>query len=586
MRRPGIAVCSAVALTVALGGRSAQAVERAVEAVGASPDQLAGYLIGGQVIDGSGIRIADIDTQIDADHPALAGKIISHTDYSGEGLLDPDTEFHAFNSTNGQRVWVNDLHATAVAGVMVSNGLDSEGVQTGHVGISPGATLDVGKFWESNLDKNIDGAIEASFDLTAGGASVLLIEDQSANAFARGDSNFTSAVDYLAYARDTLVVIPAGNSGPNNAVFSVPADAYNGITVGATDETYSRVAAFSNTGPTNDLAGGRSKPDLLAPGVGIVSAFGGWEDDDGRDGSAAVNYKHAFTPADVTQFMAPNITDEEDVDSDWVTVSGTSFSGPIVAGAGALLQQWGTHTGMDTSNETMRAVMINSVNKVDGVLGMNRTITDREGLDWFASEAYMDQTVPLDDQMGAGQLDVSRALAQYDAGEQGPGAVENIGWDKQAATTEGEYFDYLLGEALDAGDFISATLAWDRQAIYLDNGITGVYEPGVDGVAGLPIDNLDLYLMLNDDTLTEQAIWSSVSTLDNLEHLFWEIPEAGNYKLRVVFTEDVTFLPGFEATPDFTLAWWAGGAVPEPASGALVMVMLGVVGRRCTGRGI
>ncbi len=578
MKRPRMAACLVVTLTMACGGEFARAIELAVQAVGASPTQLAGYTIAGQVIDGDGILIGDVDTQIDPDHPALVGKIVSHTDYSGEGLIDPDTEFFAFNTINGQRVWVNDLHATAVAGVMISSGLDEEGVQTGHVGISPGATIGVGKFWESDLDKNTDGAIQASFDLTVAGASILLIEDQTANAFAKGNSNFTAAVDYLAYANDTLVVIPAGNSGPDNPVFSIPADAYNGLTVGATDETYNKVAPFSNTGPTNDDGVGRRKPDLLAPGVGIVTAFGGWEDDDGRDGSAAVNYKHAFTPADVTQFMAPNITAEEDIDSEWVTVSGTSFSGPIVAGAGALLQQWGAHQGYDTSNETMRAVMINSVNKIDGVMGMNRTIVDRQDQDWLASEAYASQDIPLDDEMGAGQLDVSRALTQYDAGEQGPGVVENIGWDKHTATTEGDYFDYLLEDTLQAGDFISATLAWDRQTVYLDNGITGVYEPGTDSLLGLPLDNLDLYLMLNDDTATEQILWSSVSTVDNLEHLFWEIPETADYKLRVVFTEDVTFLPGFEATPDFTLAWWAG--VPEPASGGLMLMMLGFMGRR------
>jgi Subtilase family len=570
----------ACALALAFGGHTAHAVENAVQAVGASPGQLSAYTVNGQVIDGTGIRIADLDTQIDPDHPALAGRIVSHTDYSGEGLLDPDTEFFAFNSINGQRVWLNDLHATAVAGVMVSNGLDSDGSQTPHVGISPGATLDVAKFWQHDLIKNTDGAIQAGLDLTAGPASILLVEDQSANAFARGDSSYTTMLDYLAYARDTLVVIPAGNAGPDNPVFSIPADAYNGLTVGATDETFSKVADFSNRGPTNDDGIGRAKPDLLAPGAGIVTSFGGWEDNDGRDGSAAVNYRGPGA-AEVSQFLAPNITAQDDIDPDWVTVAGTSFSGPVVAGAGALLQQWGAYRGMDTSNETLRAVMVNSTNKVDGLLGMTRTIVDRQDQDWLASEAYLAQDVPLDDQMGAGQLDVSRALRQYDAGEQGPGAVDNIGWDKQPATVEGEFFDYLLGEALQAGDFISATLAWDRQTLFLDNGITGIYEPGTDGLAGLPLDNLDLYLMLIDDTLTEQALWSSASTVDNLEHLFWQVPAAGDYKLRVVFTQDVTLLPGFEATPDYTLAWWAGvSEVPEPASGAVMLMMLGLAARR------
>lgn len=581
MRMTPTVVCGACALAIAFSGGSALAIESAVRAVGASPDQLAAYKIGGQVVDGSGIRIADVDTQVDADHPALAGKIISHTDYSGEGLLDPDTDFFAHNTAIGKRVWVNDLHATAVAGVMVSNGLDSEGTQTGHIGISPGATLDVAKFWTSKLGKSVLGATQASFDLTAEAAGILLIEDQSAQANATGESLLTIAVDYLAYQRDTLVVVPAGNSGPNNPTFSAPADAYNGLAVGATDATFNRVADFSNAGPTDDATGGRAKPDLLAPGVGIVVPFGGWEDDDGRDGSAAVNYKSASVPANVNQFKSPNITAQDDADPDWVTVSGTSFSGPIVAGAGALLQQWGQYKGMDTSNETMRAVMINSVNKVDGVLGMNRTITDRQGQDWLASEAYTDQTVPLDDQMGAGQLDVSRALRQYDAGEQGPGVVENIGWDKHTALTEGEYFDYFFTDPLLAGDFISATLAWDREILFNDSGILGTYEPGIDGLTGLPLDNLDLFLMRSDDAATEQALRSSISELDNLEHLFWQVPDAGYYKLRVVFAEDTTLLPGLENTPDFSLAWWAGvSGVPEPTSGAVLLVMLGVTLRR------
>ena len=141
MKRIPRAFYVASLLSVALSGGSALAIEDAVHAVGASPSQLADYLIDGKVVDGSGIIIADIDTQIDPDHPALGGKILSQTDYSGEGLLDPDTAFYAYRSANGERVWLSDLHATAVAGVMVSNGFDSDGTQTGHIGISPGRVI-------------------------------------------------------------------------------------------------------------------------------------------------------------------------------------------------------------------------------------------------------------------------------------------------------------------------------------------------------------------------------------------------------------------------------------------------------------
>jgi serine protease AprX len=77
-----------------------------------------------------------------------------------------------------------------------------------------------------------------------------------------------------AWRAGLVVVVAAGNRGPGAGTISKPADDPYVITVGAADtngtadDADDAVAAFSSRGPTADGAG---KPDLLAPGVSIVS---------------------------------------------------------------------------------------------------------------------------------------------------------------------------------------------------------------------------------------------------------------------------------------------------------------------------
>ena len=77
-----------------------------------------------------------------------------------------------------------------------------------------------------------------------------------------------------AWDKGIVVLVAAGNEGPDAHTISSPGISPKVITVGAMDDknTYSRrddqVAPFSSRGPTID---GVSKPDILAPGVNIVS---------------------------------------------------------------------------------------------------------------------------------------------------------------------------------------------------------------------------------------------------------------------------------------------------------------------------
>ncbi|HON18851.1 MAG TPA: S8 family serine peptidase [Salinivirgaceae bacterium] len=99
----------------------------------------------------------------------------------------------------------------------------------------------------------------------------------------------------IAASLGILVVNSAGNSGPSPTSISAPADGDSVLAVGAVYEN-NDIADFSSRGPTGD---GRIKPDVVAMGVGTVSAS---------------PYDQNFTYA-----------------------NGTSLSCPLVAGVAALL---------------------------------------------------------------------------------------------------------------------------------------------------------------------------------------------------------------------------------------------------------
>jgi len=81
-----------------------------------------------------------------------------------------------------------------------------------------------------------------------------------------GTDAISQAVD-KAVSKGVVVVVAAGNSGPDAGTITSPGCSKKGITVGAVDDN-DNVPSWSSRGPTDD---GRVKPDLVAPGVGITS---------------------------------------------------------------------------------------------------------------------------------------------------------------------------------------------------------------------------------------------------------------------------------------------------------------------------
>ena len=90
-----------------------------------------------------------------------------------------------------------------------------------------------------------------------------------------GETALTSVAAALAVRRGIVVVVAAGNEADKDWHYiTVPADADGAIAVGAvdvpgSDERVPQIAAFSSRGPTAD---GRVKPDVVAPGSGVVVA--------------------------------------------------------------------------------------------------------------------------------------------------------------------------------------------------------------------------------------------------------------------------------------------------------------------------
>ncbi|HSM58976.1 MAG TPA: S8 family serine peptidase, partial [Candidatus Sulfomarinibacteraceae bacterium] len=76
-------------------------------------------------------------------------------------------------------------------------------------------------------------------------------------------------------AAGTFIVVSAGNSGPQcNSVDSPLAIYEEVLSVGAVTQSRT-VTAFSSRGPVTVDNSGRPKPDIVAPGAGILSAFPG-----------------------------------------------------------------------------------------------------------------------------------------------------------------------------------------------------------------------------------------------------------------------------------------------------------------------
>jgi len=268
--RGGLAVRTAGSSKVWLDGLRKPTLDQSVPQIGAPAAWAAG-------LTGSGVKVAVVDTGIDATHPDLAGKVVAAKDFTDSG----DTR---------------DLvgHGTHVAATIGSIDSRYKGVAPGAQLLSAKVCLDVG-CPESAILAGMQWSVEQ-------GAKVVNMS------LGGGDTPeqdpLEAAVEDLTARFGALFVIAAGNSGADASIGS-PGSADSALTVGAVTKT-DELAGFSSRGPrTGDAA---LKPDITAPGVNIVAA----RSKDGFLGDPGATH---------------------------MPLSGTSMATPHVAGAAAILVQ-------------------------------------------------------------------------------------------------------------------------------------------------------------------------------------------------------------------------------------------------------
>jgi serine protease AprX len=208
--------------------------------------------------DGEGVAVALLDTGV-TESDDLGDRLLARVD------LTPDHDgFDRYG------------HGTHMSGIIAGTGAASDGQWTG---VAPGADLVsvkvAGPDGSTDVSTVIAGLQWVVANRTTYNIRVLNL------AFGT-DSDQSYGIDPLDYAVEQawfsgiLVVASAGNRGPGGKTINKPGDDPFVLTVGAADNhgtpdrSSTTVAAFSSWGSP----GGFSKPDIIAPGITVVSLRG------------------------------------------------------------------------------------------------------------------------------------------------------------------------------------------------------------------------------------------------------------------------------------------------------------------------
>lgn len=223
---------------------------------------------------GKDVTVAILDTGVDETHPDLAGAVVESKNFS-----DSDTTDDRFG------------HGTHVASTVTGDGK--------YKGIAPDAKLVNGKVLGDHGGGR-ESEIIAGMEWAATKAKIINMSLGSSWPD-EGTDPMSLALNRITEQTGALFVVAAGNSG---GPIGSPAAADAALTVGAVDRD-DKLADFSSRGPR--WVNNAMKPDITAPGVGIVAA-----------------------KAKNSQIGTP-------VDEGHISLSGTSMATPHVAGAAAII---------------------------------------------------------------------------------------------------------------------------------------------------------------------------------------------------------------------------------------------------------
>jgi len=269
--------------------------------------------------DGTGVRVAVIDTGI-FNHPDL-NLVMNRSFVSGESSLNDIDDYG---------------HGTHVAGLIGSDGGASGGQ---YRGVAPGVSLisaRAGNFSgleEGDIINAIDWCVK---DEISGGAGADIISMSFGGGLPDANDPMTLAISGIVN-NSVILVASAGNEGPGYFTGSSPASGLEIISVGATDSS-DKLASFSSWGPTMSYLG---YPDILAPGVNVIAT---------EAPNSVISDEKRYI-GDFFDFAG---------DADYIPLSGTSMSCPIVSGAIAILKE----AYPSISPETAKIALLEGARKV------------------------------------------------------------------------------------------------------------------------------------------------------------------------------------------------------------------------------
>jgi serine protease AprX len=458
---------------------------------------------------GKGETVVVADTGFDTGsatntHPAFTGRV--------KALISEGRK----NDRGQNKGLTNDFdgHGTHCSGSVLGDG-HSESMGGKIQGTAPNASLVVQSLLTSNgglwTPPNLMNLFEGPYKLhdariSSNSWGLVWVKSQVAY-----DSEANATDGFVWHNQDHVIVFAAGNDGeevsPNGAHIGSTSSAKNIICVGATQSSRpngnykydpkkpagdpSKVAGFSSLGPTLE---GRVKPDVVAPGIAILSACS-------RDPKITDRERNMYGPSQ---------------DKLWSFGSGTSMATPLVSGCCATIRGAVRAKGVDKPSAALvKALVINGA--VD--LGLPQSA------------------------QGFGRIDIERSLAIVDKRDTAGFGFVDEGFVSGKSLAEDETWTKSIPLNVD----VPATSGRDKQLK-----VTLVFSDR----KGLELQNkLSLTVAVKDasgSTVVEKRGDEGVAEENNVEQVVLKLPEGSESVDVSVVCDRIARLNDKQA---FAVAW-------------------------------